>query len=109
NYRPEDPVPDTVPETERQLAHYFRIRRNSMEGSTQRDEMDAKIRELENNLRMLGGRVPSAAPDHVQGIIAGFRSKKCVAAVIVIALVIVFLGAFTSALKNISDFIKGLF
>jgi hypothetical protein len=79
NYRPEDPVPNTIQETERQLAHYYRRRRESMEGSIQRDAMDAKIRELENNLRRLGGHVGGLPPDHVQGIIAGFRSKKWLA------------------------------
>ena len=37
--------------------------------------MNAKIRELENN--RLGGHVVGTTTDHVQAIIAGFRSKKC--------------------------------
>ena len=111
NYRPEDHVPDTIRETEKQLAHYYNWRRKSMEGSIQRDEMDAKIQELENNLRRLGGNVTgtSATTDHVQGIIAGFRAKRWLAALIVIVLIIIVIGNFTSALKNISDFVKGLF
>ena len=108
NYRPEDPVPNTVPETERQLAHYYRHRQDSMEGSIQRDQMDAKIRELENNLRRLGGRV-TGQPDHVQGIISRFRSKKWLAPLIVIVVVIIALGTFTTALQNISDFFNWVF
>ncbi len=109
NYRQEDPVPHTVEETERQLAHYYRRRRDSMEGSIQRDQMDAKIRELENNLRRLGGHVAGPQTDQVQAIISGFRSKKWLAVFIVVVLAIIVLGSFTSALQNIQTFFKSFF
>src|SRR5437899_12416066 len=73
NFRLEDPVSNTVGETEHQLAHYYRRRRDSMEGSVQRDQMDAKIRELENHLRRLGGHLAGTPTDQVQAIISGFR------------------------------------
>lgn len=80
-----------------------------MEGSIQRDQMDAKIRELENNLRRLGGHVAGPQTDQVQAIISGFRSKKWLAVFIVVVLAIIVLGSFTSALQNIQTFFKSFF
>jgi hypothetical protein len=50
-----------------------------------------------------------AAIDYVQQLLTGFKSHRLIAALIVIAAVIIGIGKFTDALRNISNFFQGLF